>query len=83
MNSFNELKKEFLDKHNLIEEDWNNLVRFEKYRRSGVANVYEYFGVMIRNNVNGGQKMVDFIQSNYDEFEEVYIQGEQKWVSLK
>jgi len=63
-------KDEFLKKHNLTEADYRNLQRFESVRKSGIYNMYEYFGLMIRNNLNGGRKMVDFItkNDNYGDF---------------
>ncbi len=63
-------KDEFLKKHNLTEADYRNLQRFESVRKSGIYNTYEYFGLMIRNNLNGGEKMVEFIRKddNYGDF---------------
>ena len=60
----------FLKKHNLTEADYRNLQRFEEVRRSGIYNMYEYFGLMIKNNLNGGEKLVDFItkDDNYGDF---------------
>ena len=63
-------KDEFLKKHDLTEVDYRNLQRFESVRKSGIYNMYEYFGLMIRNNLNGGEKMVNFItkNDNYGDF---------------
>lgn len=63
-------KEEFLKKHNLTEADYRNLQRFEEMRSSGIYNMYEYFELMKKNNLNGGEKMVDFIRTddNYGEF---------------
>lgn len=63
-------KDDFLKKHNLTEADYCNLQRFEEVRKSGIYNMYEYFGLMERNNLNGGEKMVDFIRKddNYGDF---------------
>ena len=63
-------KDEFLKKHNLTEADYRNLQRFENVRKSGIYNMYEYFGLMKKNNLNGGEKMVDFISKddNYSDF---------------
>ena len=63
-------KEDFLKKHNLNETDYRNLKRFEELRQSGVYNMYEYFGLMIRNNLNGGERMVEFIKkdNNYGDF---------------
>ena len=63
-------KYEFLKKHNLTEMDYRNLQKFEDVRQSGIYNMYEYFGIMVKNNLNGGEKMVDFIKKddNYGDF---------------
>ena len=63
-------KDEFLKKHNLTEADYRNLQRFESVRKSGIYNMYEYFGIMERNNLNGGGKLVKFIKKddNYVDF---------------
>lgn len=63
-------KDEFLKKHNLTEQDYKNLIRFEEVRESGAYNMFGYMGMMIKNNLNGGQKMVDFIKKddNYGDF---------------
>lgn len=64
------LKDEFLKKHNLTEADYRNLQRFEEVRKSGTYNMNEFFGIMIKHNINGGEKMVDFIRKddNYRDF---------------
>lgn len=64
------IKDEFLKKHNLTEADYRNLQRFEDVRKSGIYNMYEYFGMMKEHNLNGGKKMVDFIRkdNNYEDF---------------
>lgn len=63
-------KDEFLKKHDLTEADYRNLQRFEEVRKSGIYNMYEYFGMMKKNNLNGGEKMVNFIikDENYGDF---------------
>lgn len=63
-------KEDFLKKHDLTEEDYRNLKRYEQVRRSGVYNMFEYMGLMSRNNVNGGKKLVEFIRhdNNYGDF---------------
>lgn len=60
----------FLKKHSLTKVDYRNLQRFEDVRKSSIYNMYEYFGLMTRNNLNGGEKMVEFIKKdgNYGEF---------------
>lgn len=64
------IKEDFLKKHNLTEEDYRNLQRFEEMRRSGIYNMHEYFGLMEKHNLNGGKKIVDFIKKdeNYGDF---------------
>lgn len=63
-------KTEFLKKHDLTEADYRNLQRFEDVRKSGIYNMCEYFGIMVKCNLNGGKKMVDFIRTddNYGDF---------------
>ena len=63
-------KDEFLKKHNLMEADYRNLKRFESVRKSGIYNMYEYFEMMKEHNLNGGERMVDFIKKddNYGDF---------------
>ena len=63
-------KDEFLKKHNLAEADYRNLKRFEEVRKSGIYNMHEYFGMMKKHNLNGGERMVDFIRKdeNYGDF---------------
>ena len=63
-------KDEFLKKHNLAEADYRNLQRFEDVRKNGLYNMYEFFGLMVKRNLNGGKKMVDFIKKddNYVDF---------------
>lgn len=64
----------FLNNHNLDERDWNNLVRFEKTRKSGKMNMFEYIAMMRRYNINGGKKLAELIQQDefYEEFLQVY-----------
>lgn len=66
-------KDEFLKKHNLTEADYRNLKRFEEVRSSGIYNVYEYITLMIKFNVNGGERLARWIQQsgNYAELQEV------------
>lgn len=73
-------KDEFLKKHNLTDLDYRNLIRYEEVRRSGVYNMYEYFGLMKKNNLNGGEKMVDFIKKddNYSDFLET-LEVDKRW----
>lgn len=63
-------KKEFLNKHNLTELDWRNLIRFERVRLSGLYNMNEYLGLMSELNTNGGKRLALWIQQhdNYYEF---------------
>lgn len=75
-----ELVYKFLKKHNLTEADYRNLQRFESVRKSGIYNMYEYFGLMERNNLNGGKKMVYFIMEgdNYKDFIETLEKEKEK-----
>ena len=38
-------KAEFLKKHDFTAADYRNLQRFESVRKSGIYNMYEYFGL--------------------------------------
>ena len=66
-------KEQFLEKYELNERDWRNLVRYEEVRRSGVMNMYEYLYLMKKHNVNGGRRLADLIQSGtfYEKFLDV------------
>lgn len=63
-------KEDFLNKHSFTEADYRNLIRFEEVRRSGIFNMYEYIELMKRNNLNGGERLADWIVKvgNYEEF---------------
>ena len=63
-------KAEFMAEYNLDEKDWQNLVRYEKTRRSGRMNMYRYLYLMKKYNVNGGEKLADLILSGafYEKF---------------
>lgn len=67
-------KEQFLEKHNLTEADYRNLVRFEKARRTGKVNMFSYLEMMSKFEVNGGKKIADWIQAgnNYEHFLEIY-----------
>ena len=65
-------KQEFLAKHNLTEQDYKNLIRYEKVKQSGGMNMYEYISFMRDFNVNGGERLAQWIMfGNYGEFLEV------------
>lgn len=66
-------KQEFMKKHNLTEQDWRNLLRYEQVKQSGTMNMFEYLGIMKKYNANGGTKLAEFIMegNNYAEFMEV------------
>lgn len=63
-------KEKMLEKHELSELDYRNLVRYEQVRRSGVINMFEYMGLMEKRNLNGGKKLTHWIRegNNYEEF---------------
>ena len=66
-------KKEFLEKHELSELDYRNLIRYEEARKTGKMNMFEYLEFMKTYNLNGGKKLATWISSstNYAEFREV------------
>lgn len=63
-------KEQFLEKYDLSELDWRNLVRYEETRKSGVMNMLEYINLMQDFNVNGGKKLAQWIliNDNYLDF---------------
>lgn len=66
-------KQDFLKKHNFSEADFNNLVRYENTSSKGEVNMFEYITLMIKFNVNGGERLASWIQEygNYAELQEV------------
>ena len=68
------IKTNFMTKHNLDERDWNNLVRFEKTRKGGKINMFEYIAMMRCYNINGGERLAKMITEDdfYEEFLQVY-----------
>ena len=73
-------KEKFLTKHNLTEQDYRNLIRYEKTRSGGVVNMYEYLFLMKRHGINGGEKLAEWIvvDTNYQEFLSVYDKEQDK-----
>lgn len=71
-------KKQFLEKHELNEQDYKNLVRYEEARKTGKMNMFEYLSFMMEFNVNGGKKLAKWILNgnNYSDFLETL---EEKW----
>ena len=69
-------KEQFLENHNLTEADYRNLVRFERTRRHGGMNMFDYLEMMSEFGVNGGKSLADWIKSgnNYECFLETYIE---------
>ena len=63
-------KQEFLDKHELSELDYRNLIRYKEAIKTGKMNMNEYLYIMKKYNINGGYKLATWIQSgnNYEEF---------------
>ena len=66
-------KEQFLEKHNLTERDYNNLIRYEEVRKNSGINMYEYIRLMRNFNVNGGERLAQWIifKNNYAEFLEM------------
>lgn len=66
-------KQEFMAKHNFNDLDFRNLKRYEQVRKLGKMNMFEYLGMMMTHNLNGGSKLASWILTgtNYSEFMEV------------
>lgn len=66
-------KEQFLEKHELSELDWRNLIRYEEARKGGKMNMFEYLNFMREFNANGGKRLAQWIMvfENYKEFLEV------------
>jgi hypothetical protein len=66
-------KEQFLEKHELSELDWRNLIRYEETRKTGKMNMFEYLNFMREFNINGGKKLATWLLSydNYFDFLEV------------
>jgi hypothetical protein len=66
-------KEQFLEKHELSELDWRNLIRYEEARKTGKMNMFEYLNIMREFNANGGKRLAQWIMvfENYKEFLEV------------
>jgi hypothetical protein len=66
-------KEQFLEKHELSELDWRNLIRYEETRKTGKMNMFEYLNIMREFNANGGKRLAQWIMvfENYKEFLEV------------
>lgn len=66
-------REEFLQKHELTEKDYKNLLRFETARTSSAYNMHEYIEMMKKYNANGGVKLAGWILegNNYEEFLQV------------
>ena len=73
-------KEQFLEKHELNEQDYRNLIRYEEARLGGKMNMFEYINFMREFNINGGKKLADWILSydNYYDFLEVLNGDEQQ-----
>lgn len=63
-------KEQFLEKHELSESDWNNLIRYEKTKIGGKINMFEYLNFMDEYNINGGKRLARWIMvsENYKDF---------------
>lgn len=66
-------KEQFLEKHELSELDYRNLIRYEEARKTGKMNMFEYLNIMREFNANGGKRLAQWIMvfGNYKEFLEV------------
>jgi len=66
-------KEQFLERHELSELDWRNLIRYEEARKTGKMNMFEYLNIMREFNANGGKRLAQWIMvfENYKEFLEV------------
>ena len=66
-------KEQFLEKHELSELDYRNLIRYEEARKTGKMNMFEYLNFMSEFNVNGGKRLARWIftNGNYFDFLEV------------
>jgi hypothetical protein len=73
-------KEQFLEKHELNELDWHNLIKYEEVKKTGKMNMFEYLNFMREFNVNGGKKLASWIltDDNYGEFLEVLNSDEQQ-----
>lgn len=67
-------KQSFLKKHRLSENDYRQILKFERTRLSGKMNMHEYLTIMYEFSANGGKRIADFVQNeeNYNEFLEVH-----------
>ena len=63
-------KKQFLEKHELNDQDYRNLIRYEEARKTGKMNMFEYLNFMREFNVNGGKRLAQWIltDDNYSDF---------------
>lgn len=63
-------KEQFLEKHELNEQDYRNLIRYEEARKTGKMNMFEYINFMQEFNVNGGKRLARWIltDNNYSDF---------------
>ena len=71
-------KEQFLEKHELNEQDYRNLIRYEEARKGGKMNMFEYINFMQEFNINGGKKLASWIliDGNYLDFLETL---KEKW----
>lgn len=73
-------KEQFLEKHELNEQDYRNLIRYEEARKGGKMNMFEYLNFMREFNINGGKRLARWIltNGNYKDFLEVLNGDEQQ-----
>jgi hypothetical protein len=72
-------KEQFLEKHELNELDWHNLIKYEDAKLHKM-NMFEYLNSMQEFNINGGKRLARWIltNNNYGEFLEVLNSDEQQ-----
>lgn len=63
-------KEQFLEKHELNEQDYRNLIRYEEAKKGGKMNMFEYLNFMQEYNINGGKRLARWIftNNNYRDF---------------
>ena len=62
-------REQFLERHELNELDYRNLIRYEEARKGGM-NMFEYINFMQEFNINGGKRLARWIliNNNYLDF---------------
>lgn len=73
-------KEQFLQKNELSELDYRNLIRYEVARKTGKMNMNVYLYLMKKYNINGGERLATWIvkEGNYEEFLSTLVKEEQE-----